>query len=81
MVVVEVINNSEQILTDVIVKVGKIGIWMETVGVIVVLWIIFQAVTLFFNRKRRLALYEIKDKVNILEKKIDRLSREIKSKR
>ncbi len=60
---------------DLAMEIGRIGIWIQAVGLIVILWIIFQAVTLYFNRKRRLTLYSVRETLERLEKKVDRLSK------
>jgi len=45
---------------------------------VVIIWIIIQAVTLYFNRKRRKALYKIMDDLKRIEGKIDSLSKKKK---
>jgi|ETN01SMinimDraft_4_1059930.scaffolds.fasta_scaffold323759_2 hypothetical protein len=68
-----VVNDSAVILTEVVLEVGRIGLWLQTLGLIVVLWIAFQTITLFFNRKRRLAIYSIRDDLKRIEKKLDKV--------
>ena len=75
MVVGEVMNVSTNVVTEVVVQVGKIALWMQTLGIILVLWITFQIITIIFNRKRRLAIYEIRERIEILDKKVNRLIR------
>ena len=60
-------------LTDVIFEVGRIALWMQTLGIIVVFWIIFEIIALIVNRKKRKALYSIKSDLARIEKKIDKL--------
>jgi type II secretory pathway component PulF len=58
---------------EIVVELGRIGLWIQAVGLIVVLWIVFQAITMYFNRKRRKTLYRIDERLARLEKKVDRL--------
>lgn len=58
---------------ELITEVGKIGLWMQTIGVIVVLWIIFQLVFLWFNAKRMEEVHLIKEEMKRIEGKIDRI--------
>lgn len=60
---------------DLALQLGSIGRWVQAVGLIVVIWIIIQAVTLYFNRKRRKLLEKINEDLGRLEKKIDKLSK------
>ncbi|MCH7567934.1 MAG: hypothetical protein IIA87_00800 [Nanoarchaeota archaeon] len=63
---------------EVVIELGRIGKWIQAVGLLVILWIIVQAITMFFNRKRRKSLYSIKADLKRIEKKIDRLDKKIK---
>ena len=76
MAVEEVISNSGEVLTDVVFEVGKLGLWLQAIGGIVVLWVLFQFVNFILNRKKRKALYRMSEKVDRIEKKIDKLIRE-----
>lgn len=66
------------VLEDIVIQLGQIGLWVQAVGLIVILWIIIQAITLYFNRKRRKKLQEISDRLDRLEKKIDKIDRKLK---
>jgi len=61
------------VLEDVVLELGQIGLWIQAVGLIVVLWIIIQAITMYFNRKRRLLLVQIDKRLKTVESKIDKL--------
>lgn len=65
--------NVTNIPTELVLDLGRIGLWIQAVGLIVILWIIFQAITMYFNRKRRKTLYKIRDDLKRIERKIDRL--------
>ena len=59
--------------TNVLLELGKIGLWLQTLGILVVLWLTFQIIALIVNRKKRKALYSIKEDLLRIEKKIDKL--------
>ena len=65
--------NITDIPAELVLDLGRIGLWIQAVGLIVILWIIFQAITMYFNRKRRKTLYKIRDDLKRIERKIDRL--------
>lgn len=58
------------VIDDVVIELGRVGLWIQAVGLLVVIWIIVQAVTLYFNRKRRLLLEEINGRLKRLENKL-----------
>jgi purine-cytosine permease-like protein len=57
----------------VIVALGKIGLWIQALGIVVVLWIIFQLINFFINRRRMKEIYTIKDDMKRMENKLDKL--------
>ena len=68
MAITEVINNSGEVITE----IGKLGNWIQGIGLVIVLWIIFQAISLIVNRKKRRALYRIEKDLKRIESKIDK---------
>ncbi len=58
---------------DVIVELGRIGNWLQAVGLIVIFWIGFNAYNFWLNRKRWAKLKEFDGKVDRIEEKIDKL--------
>ena len=58
---------------DVVTEIGKIGLWLKTAGIIFVLWIVFQVVNFIINRKRIKAIYNIKEYMSKMDKKLDKL--------
>jgi hypothetical protein len=60
-------------IVDVLAELGKVGLWLQAVGVIVILWIIFQIIAWKYNRKRMKEVYSMKEDVKRIESKIDRL--------
>jgi purine-cytosine permease-like protein len=75
MPVEEVLLQPQEVL-DIILELGNLGRWVQAVGLLVILWIVVQIINLFFNRRRRLAIYEIRDDLKRVERKLDRLSKE-----
>mgnify|MGYP001569013975 CR=1 FL=1 len=74
MVVEEVINATDgTLIGGLIVEVGKLGILIQTLGILVVLWILFAVVTMYFNRKRRKLLEGIDSRLRDVEGKLDRV--------
>lgn len=63
------------VIEDVVVQLGQVGLWVQAVGLVVVLWIIVESVTLYYNRKRRLLLMNIDERLKRVEKKIDLIKR------
>ena len=53
--------------------ISKLGIWIQALGVAVILWIIFQSVILWLNAKRMKELYKIKEDMKRIEGKINKL--------
>ncbi len=63
------------VIEDVVVQLGQVGLWVQAVGLVVILWIIVEAITLYYNRKRRLLLMNIDERLKRVEKKIDLIKR------
>lgn len=62
-------------------EIGQIALWLQAVGVVVVLWIVFQIVILYFNHKRMKEVYQIKEDMKRIERKIDNILKGRKNKR
>lgn len=66
-------------LTDaagsILVELGSIALWLQAIGAIVLIWIIFQTINWAMNRKRLKKLDEFEKKIDRIEKKIDLLSK------
>ena len=59
------------VIEDIALELGQLGLWVQAVGLVVVIWIIAQAVTMYFNRKRRLLLIDIDERLKRVENKLD----------
>ena len=73
MAVDSVVNASSDLVSKLIADLGRIGLWLQALGVLIVLWLIFQIIALIVNRKKRKILYAIKDDLERVESKIDRI--------
>lgn len=73
MVVEEVIGTSAEVLAGVVLQVGKIALWLQALGIVILVWIIFQAINIYLNKKRMDSLMEIKKDVYRIENKINRI--------
>lgn len=67
------INVSDSIIADIVKDLGQLGLWIQTIGLIIIIWIIFQVVTLINNRIKRKKLYVIEDRLKVIERKVDKL--------
>lgn len=61
------------VIDDLVVELGQVGLWIQAVGLVVILWIIFQAITMYYNRKRRLILVEINERLKRIELKLKKI--------
>ena len=67
MVVEDVASGAGEILSI----LGGLALWLQTLGVIVIAWIIFQIIALHINRQRMREVYKIKEDMQRIERKID----------
>ena len=67
------IEEISSIPASLVASLGKIGLWLQAVGIIVIIWIIFYIVDLFINVRRMKEVYRIKDDMKRIERKIDRI--------
>ncbi|MEK6800609.1 MAG: hypothetical protein AABY10_06550 [Nanoarchaeota archaeon] len=58
---------------DAIKLLGKIGLWLQAIGVVIILWTILHIVNWFLNRKRLKEIYSIKEDIKRIEEKIDKI--------
>jgi len=77
MVVEEVIGTSTDVLTEVFLQVGQIALWLQAIGIVVVVWIIFQIINLFINKRRFDSLLEIRKDVDRIEGKINKILKKV----
>ena len=58
---------------DILKELGRIGSWLQAIGVIVVVWLVFQLVSLIINTRKLKEMNNIKTELKRLEEKIDKL--------
>lgn len=68
-------NFTTQFVPEILLEAGRIVKWLQAIGIIILLWIVFQIVTLIVNRKNRKIIYKIEKKLQIIEDKLDKLTR------
>lgn len=68
---------SEEIV-NLIAKIGNLGSWLQAIGIVVLLTIIFQIIAYFLNRKKLKELEMIRNKLSIVEDKLEKLLKKIK---
>jgi len=56
-----------------ITGVGQLGLWLQAIGVAVVIVIVFDVVSFIYNRKKLRKLEALHEKMERLEKKIDKV--------
>ena len=60
-------------LEEIVLALGQVGLWIQAVGILVIIWIIVQVITMYFNRRRRLLLEEINKRLKRVESKINKI--------
>lgn len=65
-------NISSDAFLQTVAEVGQIGNWLQALGVIVILWIIFQIISLIITLKKMKRLNLIMTHLERLETKMDR---------
>lgn len=58
-------------VSDYVIEVGRFALWLQTLGVIVLLWLIFQLIILIINYRRQKAIYKMQKDIERLEEKMD----------
>ena len=65
------------VITDIPVgfveQIGQLGQWLQAIGIVIVITIIFQVITFFLNRKRLKEIAVIRKDMTRIEGKIDSL--------
>lgn len=65
----------EEIPVNLINEIGQMALWLQGIGVVIILWILFQLWIVYLNRKKMKEIYTIKDDMKRIESKIDKLVR------
>jgi len=80
MAVEDAVNVPADILSTTLLEIGKIGLWLQAIGILAAIWFASIIITLILNRKKRKALYTIKDDLKRIETKIDKISENLNKK-
>ncbi len=76
MAIEEVINaTSDTIVGNLIVEVGRLGLLISGIGILTVILVIFYIISLVLNWKKRNELVKIRQRLESVEEKIDKLLR------
>lgn len=59
-------------VNNILVELGKLGNWLQAIGVLVIIWIFMQLTSFILNRKRLKALKRVNERLDIIEGKIDK---------
>ena len=59
------------VIGEVITEIGQIGLWLQALGIVIVLAVVFQIISFFYNRKRMKELEVIREDMKRIEGKID----------
>ena len=62
-------------LEEIVLALGQVGLWIQAVGLLIIIWIIVQSITMYFNRRRRLLLEEINKRLKRVESKLNKISK------
>ncbi len=55
-------------------SLGAIGKWLQAIGIVIVIWIVFHISSFFVNRKKLKKIEIIEESLKRIEEKIDRAS-------
>jgi len=65
-------NISSDTLVSAASEIGRVGTWLQALGIIAILWIIFQIVSLVLTLNKIKILNKVMDDLRRIELKIDR---------
>lgn len=65
--------NATMAVEELITEVGRVGKWVEAIGLIVILWIGFEIVYLILAKRRKEELEKLRRDMGRMEKKLDKL--------
>jgi len=66
------------VLEGVITEIGQLGLWLQAIGIAVVLVIVFNVISFFYNKKRLKQIAAIRRDMERIEGKIDKLVKQKK---
>jgi len=72
MTVESILTNSTDTATEILLEIGQIGKWLQAIGLIVIIWLIFYIINWVYHIKRIKKLKRIEEKLSTLENKLDK---------
>ena len=66
---------SPEVAGDIITRLGSLGKWLQALGLIIIIWLLIQITNFFINKKRLKTLITIKEDIERIETKVDKLSK------
>ena len=66
-------------LGNILIEVGSLAKWLQALGLILVIWITFNIISIFINIKRRKLLIKITHDLTRIEHKLDSLTKKKKN--
>ncbi len=71
-----VINSTiVEIPQSLLVELGRIGLFLQAIGAVILIWIVFEIFSLIINRRKEKLLYGMKEDIKRLERKINKLKK------
>ena len=68
-----VVNASSDVFNQLVIEVGKVGLWIQALGIVIILWVVFQVIALMINLSRKKKLKTIDHSLSRIERKLDRV--------
>ena len=75
MVTGDVATVTPDLTADLLTRIGDVGLWLQAIGIIAVLWIVLSIINWIINSRRLKLLSKIMEDMKRIERKIDRLKK------
>lgn len=66
----EIVNEE---IVNLLAKIGTLGSWLQAIGIVILLTIIFQIITFILNKKKLKELEKIRENLSRVENKLDKI--------
>ncbi|MBI2632575.1 hypothetical protein HYW75_06220 [Candidatus Pacearchaeota archaeon] len=60
-------------IVNLLAKIGTLGSWLQAIGIVILLTIIFQIIAFILNRKKLRELEKIREELSRVKNKLDKL--------
>ncbi len=77
MVINQTINATTANFNNLINYIGDVGLWIQGVGLFIIIWLCFQIITLIWNWKKKRTLSYIKKDIGSLQKKVNNINKKL----